>query len=153
MITEQSIAELVHGFEACTLAKEGFTHAAHLTMALVYVRGLPRAEATVAMRNGIRRFNAAVGGSPMAYHETITLAWIAVITRYLREHDRGQPLAELATALVATCGDKEYLETYYTPERLMSPEARAAWVAPDRAPIDEPSRVASTDAADEVSAA
>jgi hypothetical protein len=78
-IVDTAIAALVAGFEQCTLPKEQFTHEAHLTTAMWYLRHYPQAEATNRMRRGIQRYNASVGGSPTAYHETITLAWIAVI--------------------------------------------------------------------------
>jgi hypothetical protein len=53
----------------------------------------------------------------------MVLAWIAVISELLAESDRGQPLAELAEALVERCGEN-YLLCYYSREQLMSEEAR-----------------------------
>jgi hypothetical protein len=95
------------------------------TVALWYLRPLPREAATARMRSGIQRYNASIGGNPDSYHETITLAWLAVINRFLKENDRGQSQAELTKQLIAECGDKDYLLRYYTRERLLSEAARS----------------------------
>jgi hypothetical protein len=129
-----AVDALVDGFLSLTLPKEQFTHAAHLTVALHQVRRYGRAEAMLRLSAAIPRYNAAVGGSPTAYHDTITVAWIAVIGRFLDEHDRGQPLGELAALLTATHG-KFHLDRHYTRERLLSDEARRAFVEPDLAPL------------------
>lgn len=131
METDDAIAELVQGFEACTLPKARWTHHAHLATALWYLRRVPREEATQLLRANIQRYNRTAGGSPDGYHETITLAWIAVITRFLAEQDQGQSQAELTRALIAECGDKDYLLQFYRRETLMSDGARRGWVSPD----------------------
>src|SRR5262245_30511571 len=130
METDDAIAELVHGFEACTLPKARWTHQAHLTTALWYLRRVSREEATSLLRTNIQRYNRTAGGSPDGYHETITLAWIAVIARFLAEHDRGQTQAELTRLLIAECGDKDYLLRYYRRDTLLSDGARRGWVKP-----------------------
>jgi hypothetical protein len=132
----ESIDRLVRGFESGTLPRAEWTHAAHLTTALFYVRAYGQDEAARRLQTGIRRYNAAVGGDPSAYHDTITLAWVAVVARFLEDDDRGQPLTVLADRLVAQCGEKDYLLRFYSRERLFSPEARAGWLPPDRAPIE-----------------
>ena len=135
---EDSIAALVRGFEDTTLDKGEWTHASHLTVALYYLRHHARDEATRLMRDGIKRFNAAKGGDPSAYHETITLAWLEVVATFLAEHDPEPRVAELGAlvdALLRECKDKRYLLNYYSRDLLMSDAARAQWVPPDLAPI------------------
>lgn len=129
------IEALIAGFEDCSLPAPRWTHAAHLTVALAYLHRYSREEATARMRAAIQRYNAAQGGDPAAYHETITLAWLEIVALFMAEH-RGEPLPELARKLVERCGDKHYLLRFYTREALMSPEARAGWVAPDKRPLD-----------------
>src|SRR4051794_30687807 len=99
MRTDAEIEVLVRAFERCTLPKAEWTHAEHLTVALWYLRHQPRGEATGRIREGIRRLNLSHGNAT-GYHETITLAWVAVIARFLAEHDQGQPLSTLAGALL-----------------------------------------------------
>jgi hypothetical protein len=124
---------LLAAFEACTLDKARWTHASHVTAALAYVRAYGQEEALRRIRDGIRRYNAAVGGSPTAYHETITRAWIAVVAQFAAEQDAALPFAEQLRALLARCGDKDYLLRFYSRDLLLSNLARAEWVPPDLA--------------------
>ena len=137
-MTDEQIERLAAGFSDTTLSKEEWTHAAHIVVALRTVRAHGAAAATTLMREGIRRFNAAKGGLPTAYHETITLAWIAVLERFLTAEDRGQPLSSLAASALEQMGDKLYLLRFYSREVLMSDEARSRFVPPDRCAFGEP---------------
>jgi hypothetical protein len=69
------------------------TTSCHYRVALVGTKSLGR------IRQGIQRFNKSHGNTT-GDHETITLAWIAVISRFLAGRDRGQPLAGLVEALL-----------------------------------------------------
>jgi hypothetical protein len=129
------IDELVRQFEACTLPLESWTHAAHLSVALWYLRQHPRGETARRIRSGIQRYNAA-NDKRLATHETITLAWIVVITIFLTEQPRETPFAELQRELLERCGDKDYLLRFYSRERLFSETARREWLPPDRTPVD-----------------
>jgi hypothetical protein len=128
--------ELVAGFESCTLPKERWTHAAHVTTALVYVRALGAEAALAKIRGAIQRYNASVGGPPTAYHETITRAWIAVVAGFAREQSEGTPFEVQLEALLARCGAKDYLSRFYSRELLLSNLARAEWVPPDLGRIE-----------------
>ncbi|QDV35569.1 hypothetical protein [Tautonia plasticadhaerens] len=135
METDAEIEALVRSFEELTLPRARWTHRAHLVAALWYLRRYPREDATRRIREGIKAFNARHGvGS--GYHETVTLAWVAVVARFLTEHDRGQPLPTLTAALLEACGGKDHLLVYYTEGVLMSEEARRTWVPPDLRPIE-----------------
>jgi hypothetical protein len=46
------------------------------------------------------------------------------------------PLADLANQLIVECVDRNLPFTYYSRERLMSPEARRGWVEPDLRPLE-----------------
>ena len=134
-MTDADIEGLVRDFESGTLPGAAWDHAAHLSVALWYLRLHPRAEAVGLIRRGILRHNERQGNRD-GYHETITLAWAAVVEGFLATHDSGQSLAELAGALVEACGDRGYLSRFYSPEVLRSDGARRTWVPPDRAPIE-----------------
>jgi hypothetical protein len=135
MRSEAEIEALVRAFEDCTLPHAAWTHREHLTVALWYLRRHSREDATERVRRGSQRFNAH-NGRAAGYHETITLAWIAVISAFLAQHDQGQALAELTSELIETCGDKDYLLRYYSKEILMSDTARRGWVTPDRLSLE-----------------
>lgn len=132
--TESEVLGLVAAFETCTLPVAQWRHDAHVLVALWYVRRFELAQAQAAMRSGLQRYLAAVGGQATAYSETVTCAWIAIIDRFAREH-RGLDLAELAAAALAELCQPRYLERHYSPERLASPQARIQWLSPDREPI------------------
>jgi len=131
----EEIARLIEAFESCTLSRAEWTHAAHLTVALWYHLTAPAAEVTALVSEGIKRYNAAHGivTTPTGgYHETMTLFWIAIVAKYLRElARRDHSLIALANGLIERYGDKNLPFTYYTRERLFSLEARASWVGPD----------------------
>jgi hypothetical protein len=94
-----------------------------------------RCEATWSVRDGLRRCGS-MGGRVSRDHETITLARIAVVTRFLARAERHRRVSELVAILLESCGDKDDLLRYDSQEVLMSDEARQAWVPPDRRPIE-----------------
>ena len=103
-------------------------------MALWYDRRHGRDGAMGLIRDGIRRY---IGrhGNPAGYHETITMAWVAAIDRFLAGRDHGVPVTVLAGELLAECSDRDYLLRFYSGERLFSDEARGRWMPPDRGEI------------------
>ena len=133
-MSDGEIGAFILEFESCSLPKSSWTHAKHLIMALWYVRRHGPAEATALVRDGIRRLNASQGNTT-GYHETITLAWLAVIGCFLEGRDESRSVADLSAELLEECGDKDHLLRYYSRDRLFSEEARARWVPPDLAPI------------------
>ena len=133
-MTDAEIESFIRAFEAGSLPRSEWNHARHLIMALWYLRRHGRDEATVLIRDGIRRFNAR-HDNLNGYHETITLAWIAVIERFLGARERAAHVSSLAAELLNECGEKEYLLRFYSRERLFSDEAKHEWVAPDLAAI------------------
>jgi hypothetical protein len=133
-VTDSEIESFMRAFEDGSLPKSEWTHSRHLVMALWYITRHNRDEATSLIRDGIRRHNERQGNLT-GYHETITLAWVAVIERFLGARDLDVPVSALAGELLGQCGDKDYLLRFYSSERLFSDEARARWVPPDLAAI------------------
>jgi len=136
--TYDSITEIdavVRGFQWCTLPRERWTHAAHLTVALWYHLRMPWPHAEKLIRSGIKRFNAAHGivTTPTGgYHETMTLFWISLVRLYLDAVATEKlSVLTLFNGLIERCGRRELPFEYYSRERLMSAEARASWVEPD----------------------
>jgi hypothetical protein len=133
-VTDSDIESFMKDFEDGSLPKSEWTHAKHLVMALWYLRRHNRDDATRLVRDGIQRHNESQGNRT-GYHETITLAWVAVIERFLGTRDLDVPMSVLARELLGQCGDKDYLLRFYSRERLFSDEARACWVPPDVAAV------------------
>jgi hypothetical protein len=136
--TSEEMFELLRRFEDCTLPREEWTHAAHLTVALWHLLQFDWPEAVARVRRGIKRYNAAHGivETPTGgYHETLTIFWLRAVRAFLEaERNEARALVHLANELAAT-HDKSLPLSYYTRERLFSPEARAAWVEPDLKPL------------------
>jgi hypothetical protein len=89
----------------------------------------------------IRRYNESVGGvngPTSGYHETITQASLRMTRRLLAglPTDVG-PAAAFAALMASPLGDKDWPFTYWSRDRLMSPDARLAWVAPDLEPLPD----------------
>ncbi len=136
--TTEEILALVRRFEDCTLPREEWTHAAHLTVALWHLLQYDWPEAVRRVRLGIQRYNAAHGikTTPTGgYHETLTLFWLRTVRAFLEGgRNEARALVRLANELAATA-DKSLPLEHYTRERLFSPEARAHWVEPDLKPL------------------
>ena len=131
--TDDEIEAVARAMMSCNLPKERWTHAAHFAAALWLLR--ERGEAAFAEMPGpIRRYNESVGGrntDTEGYHETITQASLKVAARAL-EAAEGAPLsAVLAEMMTGPCGRSGWIFDYWTKARLMSPEARREWTAPD----------------------
>lgn len=132
--TAEEIETLVREFDSCALARERWTHAAHLTVALWYLLHHDFDDAVPLVRDRIKRYNLAHGVRPTregGYHETLTLFWLRVVRRFLdANYKEACSLLTLANELVESADRNLPLE-YYSRERLFSWEARAAWAEPD----------------------
>jgi len=134
-------AEFLAEFEACTLPREAWTHRAHVRMAWLYLGRHPLTQARRVVSERIRRYNKVQIQKPLAYHETITQAFLTLIAS---RRDPGE-------SFEAFCGRSEdlldsklsALLRYYRRETLFSYEARQAFVPPDLAEFSEHSAPAS----------
>jgi hypothetical protein len=135
------IAALAEGLLDHSLPKDRWTHAAHLAATLRLVRtrdeGLEHDLPTI-----IRTYNVAVGGvndDERGYHETITQAYLAAIRAFDAVLPPGTDDAEAARRLAATpLGHRDWPLTFWSRDRLFTPEARSGWVEPDLRPLDHP---------------
>jgi N-formylglutamate deformylase len=125
---DEVIVDLVRRFESCAIHPADFRHYQHLTVALWYVRQLPYEAASEKMRNGIQKLAAAHGKN--AYHETITLFWLKLVSDFVAAHEAGA-LSDLANQLVEALDDKDLIKKYYSEELIASAEAKSCWVEPD----------------------
>ena len=138
-MSHRSLEQLIADFQSCKLPRDAWTHQAHLRVGAWHVHRLGAENTLVTLRAGIRRLNDSHGtvNSPSSgYHETITAAYVRLLDLFLATFETGVPFDERLAALVASpLGHRSILLRYWSRERLMSPEARAAWLAPDLGPL------------------
>jgi len=132
---EASFGEFVGAFERAELPRAMWTHGAHVAIGTLYT--LRHGDDVLAKtRAAIRRHNASVGTPENAYHETLTVFWLAVVGEFLRRGEHASEL-EAVRAAVAEFGEQRKLHgSYYGFDVVASPEARAGWVAPDLRAIE-----------------
>ena len=131
-------AEIIHigeGLFARSLPRAEWTHAAHFAATLWLMRYRPELDATETLPGLIRAYNKSVGrvnDDSGGYHETITLASLRAARGVLNAYPLDTPVWRIANALLSTnLANPNWLLEYWSRERLMSVEARRAWVEPD----------------------
>jgi hypothetical protein len=76
--------DFLHALETCSLPGEEFGHAGHVRAAYLYLQGGDLAVTLARMQRAIRQY-AAFLGKPDRYHETITVAFLALIQQHICE--------------------------------------------------------------------
>lgn len=104
-----------------------FPHREHVRMAYEMLRRHPFDETVLHYSRGLRAV-AAKAGHPQAFHQTLTVAFLAVIAERMGEapgefDDFARAHADLF--------DKALLRRWYRPERLDSAAARRTFLLPD----------------------
>lgn len=137
--SESKLVALLAAFEAGTLPKAEWTHAAHVAAAAYYTWERTPLEALPLLRERIRAFNEAVGGQnteDAGYHETLTRFWAEVVGRFVAAH-RDRTRLEATRAAVERFGSARDLpKLYYDHDVVRDRVARREWVPPVRK-IDE----------------
>ncbi|WP_437586352.1 N-acetyltransferase family protein [Sorangium sp. So ce1000] len=135
-IDERDLAALAAAVEDAAFPQAEFSHARHLLLALHYVRAHGPDGALARMRAALQAFNARHPPS-YGYHETITVSWIALVAHHAAEHPDAAA-HDLAEGLLDRYRSSKALFAHYSRARLLSDDARAAFVAPDLAPLPTP---------------
>lgn len=136
--SDAGIVRLGEGLLACSLAKEDWTHEAHLAACLYLLTQRPDVNVDAEIAGIISRFNESVGGvndDENGYHDTITRAWLAGVRLFIRAHPEGGLADRVNALLVSPMGRRDWPLGFYSRERLFSVEARRGFVEPDRAPM------------------
>ena len=119
--------------EDTTLPAAEFTHRAHVRAGFLYLRRYDFPGACVAMKRAIQRFAVRLGKATL-YHETMTIAYLALIAERLAD----EPPTISFDAFIERYPELlsvEYFRRYYPAGELDAPEARATFVLPrPRAP-------------------
>ena len=135
--SDAEIEHLAEGLIARSLAKEEWTHEAHLGATTYLLLKRPDIDLDAELPGLIRRFNESVGGvntDTEGYHETITRAYLRGIRLFLEEAVSARPIHELANELLMSpMGRRDWPLRFWSKDRLMSVEARRGWVEPDLA--------------------
>jgi len=132
--------ELLRRFEDRSLPKELWNHRAHLKVAYLHLLRFSYDEALERLRAGIKAYNAAQGilDTPTGgYHETMTQVWLQLVHVTLRQFGP----AESADAFFEAQTQLQSKRTpllFYSRERMMSAEAKGAFVTPDLAALPQP---------------
>ncbi|WBY09803.1 hypothetical protein PIB19_03150 [Sphingomonas sp. 7/4-4] len=136
--SDAEVIRLGEGLLACSLAKEDWTHEAHLAACLYLLMRRPDVDVDAEIAGIISRFNESVGGvndDQGGYHDTITRTWLAGVRLFLRAPPEGGLADRVNALLVSPVGRRDWPLGFYSRERLFSVAARRGFVEPDRAPL------------------
>jgi len=89
--------ELIEQFEACTLPKEEFNHAAHVRTAWIYLCRYSVLEAIERFSAALKAYAASLGAAGL-YHETVTWGYIFLIHERIARAAKEQTWEEFAVA-------------------------------------------------------
>jgi len=132
---EAEIDDFIAAFEAGSLPKERWTHAAHILTGACYVHSLGEAAAIARMRDRVSAYNLAVGGKnteTSGYHETVTVFWI----KLLASQSRGESRATFAHKAVEEFENRRNIYAdFYDFDVIASTEARRTWIEPNLRPL------------------
>ena len=141
MTAARALGDLVEAFLDATLPRAEWTHEAHLRVGAWHVHHHGGDGALPFLRERIRRLNdrhGTVNSATSGYHETITAAYARLIADFLAADPTADLEARVAALLASPLAERAALFRFWSRERLLSPEARAAWLPPDLAPLRWP---------------
>lgn len=135
-----SDAEFLRLFEAQRWPLEHWRHRDHIRLAYLYLRRFPFDEAADKLRAGIKAHNAAHGLPDLptsGYHETMTIAWLHLISTILHEYGPASTADAFCDAHPELL-QKKSLRLFYSNDLFMSPRAKQEFIQPDLAPLPRP---------------
>lgn len=121
-------AEFLAALEAASLPPALFDHRGHLRAGFLYLRREDFPGACVAMKRAIQGFAASLGKSGL-YHETLTVAYLALIAERLAEEPPDLGFDAFVRRYPELL-DRTYFERYYPRGSLDAPETRRTFVLP-----------------------
>lgn len=138
-ISDADVERVGEGLLARALPREEWTHEAHLAATTYLCLKRPDVDLDKDLPNIIRAFNESAGGvndDTQGYHETITRVFLHGVRLFLAEADLSEPLHELVNELLLSpMGRRDWPMRFYSPQRLLSVEARREFIAPDIAAL------------------
>ena len=133
--TDEAVARVGEGLLAGTLPRAEWTHEAHLAATAYLLLKHLEIDLDIGLPGLIRRYNESVGGvndDSQGYHDTITKVYLRGVRLFLEEADARRPIHELVNELLhSPMGKRDWPLRFYSPEWLMSVEARRGFIEPD----------------------
>lgn len=131
-----SDTELLELFERQAISNDDWSHTLHIRIATIYLMRNSLNSALQKIRDGIKKLNEtnAIPESQFrGFHETLTIAWVKVVAGKIAQANpqSSLDLLEQHPDLL----NARLLNAYYSPERLMSLEAKANFIEPDIKPL------------------
>ena len=120
--------DFVRALESCELPENEFGHAAHVRAAYLYLRGGDFAAALGRIRRAISTYASHLG-KPDRYHETITVAYAALIQQHMCERGDSGGWSAFARDNPELL-DKNLLTRFYRTEQLNCDTARKIFLLP-----------------------
>lgn len=136
---DESVARVGEGLLSRSLPRAEWTHEAHLAATVYILLRHPEIDVDSALPGLIRRYNESAGGvndDSQGYHETITRMFLHGIRLFLGEANRREPIHTLVNRLLhSPMGKRDWPLRFYSPDRLMSVQARRRFIEPDLRPL------------------
>lgn len=123
--------EFLWSLENCELPEKKFGHAGHVRAAYLYLQDCEFAGALERIRGAIRNYARHLG-KPDRYHETITVAYLALIQQHICERGNAGGWSAFAREN-AELFQPELLLRFYSQAQLDSEMARRIFVLPAHA--------------------
>jgi hypothetical protein len=127
MAVTDPFADELARFEAGEIDPAGFSHREHVRMAFEMLRRSSFTDAAARFAAGLKRL-VRRAGQAQAYHETMTVAFLALIAERMAS-SRGMTF-EAFGAAHPELFDKALIGRWYAPEILNSAAARATFILP-----------------------
>lgn len=135
--TEEELDGLMERIRTLHMPNNEFTHRYHLAMCACTVIGggtLDDVRATILALNAS---NGVEQTSTGGYHETLTVAWHALVTSHIASLPPETPRLLAVNSVLHAFMDKSVILGYYSRDRILSWEARIGFVAPDMRPLPQ----------------
>jgi hypothetical protein len=120
--------EFLRALESCRLPESEFGHAAHVRAAYLYLQQADFGGALQRIRRAISNY-ASHCGKPERYHETITVAYLALVQQHICERGNGGGWAAFARDN-SELFQPGLLGQFYPQEQLESDMARRVFLLP-----------------------
>jgi hypothetical protein len=126
-------AEFLAALEDTTLPLSEFNHSGHVRAAYLCLREADFPTALARISASIRRYAGSLG-QPGRYHETITVAYTALIHQHMQLRGPARHWGEFAAANPELL-DQKLLNHFFAPEVLASDLARRVFILPNAQPV------------------
>ncbi|HXH60537.1 MAG TPA: hypothetical protein VNI20_04200 [Fimbriimonadaceae bacterium] len=133
--SEEELDALMARVKACKVPNEEFSHRNHLAMAACTVFGGGTLEDIRATILALNEANGVEQTQTGGYHETLTVAWHALVKAHLASQHEGTGRLAAVNSVLCALDDKRIILRHYSRDLIMSWDARTQFVEPDLEPL------------------